>query len=322
MNESRRAVDFRSGYSSLRIACSKSEDMITRAGLSGKIKPRTNCNLRPVVFSLILFTATLLLQGCTVGDAVEQIKPTDFITSPQLLHKPDRTPFDLAWSAPDINTHQYDTVVINPVRTDKINSDQWIFSASTFIASREAYLDRVSKLAKYIQSNLTERFTNYSRGDLKVSAEAAPPLDLVAEEPNGELPVKPEPEPLPLEELFPGGRIVVIDVSIAEADFGDPLIYGGLLAVPFPGLANLSTAVKAPSLTLEARLTDPTNGEVLTELVDRRFPQIKIIDINRLTISSALHEIVDSFSDDLVASFYREHGERVGKRLPFSLLPW
>jgi len=100
------------------------------------------------------------------------------------------------------------------------------------------------------------------------------------------------------------------------------VLYGALQAVPIPAVANLSTAVKAPSLTVEARLVDQTTGEVVAEVIDRRFPQVKVIDINRLTVSSALHELADSFADDMVKAFYRRPGEVVGSRWAFSLLPW
>lgn len=276
-----------------------------------------------VLFAPFLALSTAaLISGCTVESAIERIDPTEFITSPNLLHKPDNTPFDLAWSAPDINAREYDTVVVNPVRTDKVNPGNWIYSASTFIVSSEGYLERVDELAKYIERDLTTKFAAYHTDDLKVLLDPDPPVETEQSASTIEQPGGAEPLGEPLSSFFPEGRTVVIDVSIAEADFGDPIIYGGLLAVPVPGVANMSTAVRAPSLTLEARLTDPQTGEVLTELVDRRFPQVKIVDINRLTVSSALHEIADSFSDDLVASFYRKHGERVGRRLPFSLLPW
>jgi hypothetical protein len=260
--------------------------------------------------------------ACTVKEAVEDLTPTPFIQKPEELHKPQYTPFDLGWISPDVANWMYDTLTVEAVKTEYVNPDNWIFSAGTLMPTRASYMRQVNELADYIQKRVSKEFENYNGGNGELSVEKGLPVEPLPQNLPKELRT-PAPPQVPIEPLEGDRkRELILDISIADANFGDPLVYGGLLAVPVPGIANLSTAVKSPSLTLEARFIDKTSGEVVMELVDRRFPQLKIVDINRLTVSSALREIVDSFASDLVKSFYRKHGEKVGKRWPFSLLPW
>jgi len=274
-------------------------------------------------FKISLVFALLTLLCCTAVQVTETVKPSPFITRPELLHKPENTPFDLAWMSSNVGvgSWQYDTLIVKAVRTDDLRTDNWLFRAGTLIPTKDAYLEKVSELAVYIQKTVYDNFENYEKKVGGLHVEKSPPLDPYPNAPTTksfELTATQEV----VDTLIPNMRTLVVEISIAEANFGDPIVYGGLLAVPVPGIANLSTAAKSPSLTLEARLVDEQSGQVITELIDRRFPQVKIIDVNRLTISSALNELADSFAEDIVASFYRKTGEKVSKRLPFSLLPW
>ena len=276
--------------------------------------------MRVILFSLgvILFIAS----GCTLKQAVEDLRPSPFITQPERLRRPEDTPFDLAWVSRDVEKWRYDSLIVESVRTDCVNSDDWIYSASSFITNRATYLTRINDLAEYIQKRTIERFKKYSDRDVDLAVIRGEP---VQELPSA-LPV-PANDPAPADSALineggPTSRALRLELSICRADFGDPLLYSGLMAVPLPGVANLSTAVKSPSLTIEARLIDESTDVVVSELMDRRFPQVKIVDVNRMTVSSALREQADSFADDLVASFYRKSGEKVGRRWPFSLVPW
>ncbi len=258
--------------------------------------------------------------GCTVKAALEPIKSTSFLSDRERLEKPRDTPFDLAWAIADIESREFDTVLIQPVRTDQINGDDWIYSASTFITSREAYLRRVNELADKIQKVLIKKFDKHEKEGLDTVVEQGIPFE------SAPVPSVIPPDPAELENLgqpvSTADRTLIIELSLSEVNFGDPLLYGGLLAVPLPGVANLSTTVKSPSLGIEARFSEQASGEIIMELSDRRFPQLKIIDANRLTVTRALHEMAKEFADDLVASLYRKEGQKIGKRFPFSLLPW
>ena len=272
--------------------------------------------------ALAVISCCAVFSGCTVKAAVENLTPTPFITSPNLLHPTELTPFDLAWAAPDITTHEYDTVVIEAVRVDMVDPENWLSSASSFLRSKDVYIEKINELAEYTQAAVAKEYENFNKDGIKVIVEKGAPIDSTPQAKQTAKIKSAAAAAEPLRDLLPRSGTLVVNISIAEANFGDPVVYGGLLAVPVPGAANLSTAVKSPSITLEARLTDQKTGEVLAELIDRRFPQAKIVDVNRLTVSSALRELVDSFADDLVASTFRKQDEKVRKRLPFSLIPW
>lgn len=259
------------------------------------------------------------VSGCTIHDAIAPVTPTPFLVHANELEKLDKLPFEKAWIAPEAAAWRYDSLVVDAVETDRVDPGDWIYSAGTFIPTRESYLDRVQELAEYIQEETSERFEEYRdkprplEVSQTVAVELVPPPPLASGTPRAFAPIEP---------LTPPSRELRLRLSISEANFGDPVLYGGLLAVPIPAIANLSTAVKAPSLTVEAKLVDGPTGRVIMEILDRRFPQIKIVDINRLTDLRAVKELADSFAEDLVEAFYLQPGERVGRRWAFSLLPW
>lgn len=286
--------------------------------------PRSACRLllRRGHLQASLFLLALL-SACTVKSALETPRPTPFLSRPELLQKPAFTPFALAWRSPEVQTYQYDVLVVQAVRTDQVDLGNWVFSTSSLIPTEAMYQQKLHALADYIQKAVTDRFEEESdehdeKGGLRevqqgVAVEKLPPAF-------------PLPSPPPanqhVETIEPPHKTLELQLSVSDANFGDPILYGGLLAAPVPGVANLSSAVKAPSLTIEAKFIDSDTGKVVAELIDRRFPPVKPVDLNRLTVSSPLHKIADGFADDLVRSFYRKPGQRVGRRLPFSLIPW
>ena len=271
------------------------------------------------LITLVLIGITVV--GCTVKDALEDITPTSFVQHPDLLRKPKNTPFSLAWVRPQIRGWQYDTLFVEAVRTDQIDLENWVLSTSVFLPTKESYQSKVLELADYIQEEISDAFDEYEKKSSELKVKKGAPVEQLPSAVPAAL-IDPDPVPPNIDPVDRPEKVLILSISIAQVDFGDPVIYGGLTAVPSPAAANLSTAVKSPSLTLEARFTDKQTGEVVAELVDRRFPQVKPLDVNRLTISSAVHELTDSFAADLVAAFYRKHGEKVGRRLPFSLIPW
>ncbi len=278
--------------------------------------------LRTTLIALSFCLSTLT--GCTVKEAIAPLEPTAFVLHPERLTKPEYTPFDLAWRSPYVAKFLYSTVHVEAVRFDFVDYTDWVFSTSSLLPTEESYREEVQQLADYIQQSLIEAFKSHSDERHSVTVLSSPPVEELPESVPRELRAPTEAARVRprVESLDAGGRTLVVQLSLSEANFGDPVVYGGLLAVPFPAIANLSTAVKSPLLTIEGRFIDQTTGEVVAELVDRRFPQVKPIDLNRLTVSSALRELADSFAHDIVRSFYRDPDEKVERRWRFSLLPW
>ncbi len=281
--------------------------------------------------SILILSALLWFTGCTLHEALEPPTATSFIQAPELLEKPKQTPFSLAWMAPGMKNNEYNRIVVAAVRSNEANPENWIYSSSALLRSKESYLDLVNELAEYIQKEVTKEFEEYPRKPISTEITSG-----IAFEPAVQnLPIQIPDERNPsLENPTDGSegtpavtdilheRTLEVRISIAQVDFGDPILYGGLFAVPIPAAANLSTAARSPSMTLEARLVDSETQQAVAELVDRRFPRIKALDLNRLTVVSAVHEMADSFAADLVASFYRKKGQKVRRRFPVTLIPW
>lgn len=272
-----------------------------------------------LIFVLFTFFA---VQGCTLKTAIETPEPTAFIMRPELLTKPKDLPFDLHWSTPKVSTWLFDTVIIKQVELEQVDENKWGFSAGTFITSKESYIESVFDLSIYLQKSIAksfiDRINNLEARDVRVLEEVPHAYY------NTSMKSVLSPDtPLPLyDPVSPGKRILLVELCLSEITFGDPLLYAGLFAVPVPGIANMSTSIRAPSMVMKARFVDQESGEVFAELVDRRFPQLKPVDLNRLVIGYALEEIADSFADDLARLFFRSRGSSIRKRSPISLLPW
>lgn len=266
----------------------------------------------------------LLLSACTVNDAAWLPQPTEFLERPERLDSPADAPFDLLWSNDGVNNWFFDKIIIQPVRTDLLDSELWYLSLGTFVPTEKQYEYRAFELSDYVQQSVAEAFLEKSEAQADRQFAIVKELPFVRVQSYTLDALSPElVEPIPLlQPLTPGHRTLVIQIAITHLTFGDPLVYAGLFAVPVPGVANLSTAVKAPSLGVEARLIDQESGGVIAEIVDRRFPQVKVIDFNRLLIARALEEQADSFAEDLAEYFYRNVGEKVPRRSPVSLIPW
>lgn len=265
----------------------------------------------------------LLFSGCTIRAAIQTPEPTAFIQSPELLERPKYTPFSLAWISQEIPNREYTTVIVSAVRSDMVDSANWINSSSTFLRSRESYVDRLHDLAEYTQSAVQKalvKFDSKPEDTMVTSGIAFEPAVAALPIPTPtSFPLEAEPR---LDSLASHENSLEIQISIAEVCFGDPVLYGGLLFVPVPAAANLSTAARSASLTLEARFIDGNSNVAVGELIDRRFPRIKAIDLNRLTVDSAVHEMADSFAEDLVRSIYRKEKQKVKGHFPFTLIPW
>lgn len=275
-----------------------------------------------ILSKTILGACCLLLPGCTLKKAAEPLKPSAFIAHPEHLKSPDNIPFSLFWETEKISSWTFDKIIVEAVRTDLINADEWLYSAGSFVPTRKVYQQRLYELADYIQTALTEELQSQGKTKRKVEIINTFPVTFIPDQLALALAKQSTTKIPQLDSLNPGGRTMLLQVSISEAVFGDPLVYAGLLAVPVPALANLSTAVKAPTLVLEAKFVDQETGEIILEIVDRRFPQVKVVDLNRLFVSSALKELADSFNEDIAELFFRHTGEAISRRSPVSLFPW
>jgi hypothetical protein len=264
----------------------------------------------------------LVIQGCTIKAAINTPEISPFISRPELLTSYPELPFDLFWSEAEVSTWLFDTIIIQQVRFDDVDENDWIFSTGTFIRSKKSYLDRVFDLSTYLHKSVAQAFRNraemLNERKLRVSEEA-PQIYYNRSLESVFFPAS----PLPLyDPVSQENRVLLVQVSLSEVTFGEPLLYAGMFAVPVPGIANMSTSIRSPSLIMKARFVDKESGQVIAELIDRRFPQLKLVDLNRMVIGYALQEIADSFADDLALLFFRQRGEAIRRRSPISLLPW
>ncbi len=147
------------------------------------------------------------------------MQPSSFIFHPEHLETPSDIPFSLYWETAKISTWTFDKIIVEAVRTDLIDTDQWLYSAGSFVPTRDVYQQRVYELADYIQMTLTDELNYQGKSKRKVEIDNTYPVTFIPDKLAVELmnlSAKPIP---PLDPVRPGGRTMLLQVSIAEAIF-------------------------------------------------------------------------------------------------------
>lgn len=239
-------------------------------------------------FSLLVLVT--LITGCAVSQRLEAPPPT-FIEDAPLAEKLDNMPFDHAWIAPDSVDKNFDSVLIMPIRYDLLPPGAWKDSQSIYLNSEEAYLKEAKVLAGYFRNQLLRE------------------LEKV---PNPRFAVVESPSPSTL----------IVSIALTQLEFSHPMTRAAALAAPLPGVDMALNAITDPHASFSARFTDPSTGELLASAADKRFPPLRIIDLNKLTITSSAREIVKQWSRELAEAIQQDRFSKVEKSWRFSLLPW
>lgn len=239
--------------------------------------------------SLLLALATLLT-GCAVSQRMEG-PPSTFIEDAPLNERLDNMPFDHSWIVPDSVERNYDSVLIVPVRYDLLPAGAWKQSSSIYLNSEEAYLHEAKVLAGYFTKQLLEELGKVPNPRFKVVSSQTP-------------------------------STLIVSIALTQLEFSHPMTRVAALAAPVPGVDMALNTITDPHASFSARFTDPTTGELIASAADKRFPPIRIIDLNKLTITSSTREIVKQWSRELAEAIQKDRFSKIEKSWRFSLLPW
>lgn len=238
----------------------------------------------------LLIVLALSWSGCA---ARERTKPLGklFLEDRDVLVADDELPFLHAWIDPNLPRGYYSKVFFRSVTTDRLPKDAWKASRSTFLISKESYLKEASALADYFKSELRKKAERYPKASFSVVNE-------------------------------PGEATLVFDIAITELEFSHPVTKAGMLLVPVPGASVAFSAVSDPHVAFAARVYDGKSGALIATLGDRKFPPVRVIDVNKLTVTSSTREIVSTWADIIAEGLNRERFVKVHDKGIFRILPW
>lgn len=229
------------------------------------------------------------LGGCTAAERVSSVNDT-FLEGSDMSAKRPNLPFDHSWVSAEVKRGNYQLVFIKPVRTDKLPPDAWKRSASYAITSKDDYDEAAARLATYFRGQLREQ---------------------IKEQPNHEF---------TLADNSTGPRTLVIEIALTELEFSHPVARAGALAAPIPGTGPALSTITDPHVAFAARITDGPTGRLVATVADRKFPPMRIVDFNKLTVESSPREVCQLWSES-IAKALDGNGKDPITEEKFSLLP-
>jgi hypothetical protein len=233
---------------------------------------------------------TTVIVGCAVSNRTAPIS-NRFLEDRDVTAVDKTLPFSHSWIEPDYPLDYYDAVYFRSVSIDKLPPDAWKDSSSLYISSKEDYLKEAGLLADYFKQQLEDKVSNYPKGEMKVVEKAGP-------------------------------KTLVFDFAFTELEFSNPVQNTGALLVPIPGSAILFSAISDPHMAFAARVTDGKTGKLVATAADRKYPPTRILDINKITVTSANRDICQIWAEIIADAVNRDAFSEVSSRGIFRLLPW
>ncbi len=250
----------------------------------------TLCNMKSYVWFLLLTVVTIVCGGCSIKERTDPVIPT-FLDGAPLESSLKQVPFKHAWIAPRDKHLSIKSVFIKPIRTDLLGKDEWKRSEGLAVTSKEEFDKSAAVLARYFRIKLL-----------------------------GELKKVPNPRFEVVE--TPDTSSLIVEIALTELVLSEPVIRAAALAVPFPGVDQALSAASDPHAAFAARFTNFNGSKLLATAADRRFPPIRIIDLNKLRVTSSAREIIAQWAHELAESIQTDELTTVPRASSFSLLPW
>lgn len=233
---------------------------------------------------------SLFASACAVKERLDP-PPRTFLEDVSFEHKMANLPFDHSWLVPDSDDRQYDSVYVAPISIERLPEDAWKRSAEIGVRSKKEYKKEAQRIATYFHERLIVELTKVKNPRLKVVTE-------------------------------PSESSLVVTIVLTELELSHPLTRAAALAAPLPGVDMALNAITDPHVAFSARLTDASSDELIATVADRRYPPLRIIDLNKLFVRSSAREIVSDWSKELAQAIQLDRLTNVDRTWGFSLLPW
>lgn len=227
--------------------------------------------MKPATLTLLTASALLALGlvSCGVEKSVTRVEPTKFLqaTGVDPSQKIARLPFEHGWRDPAVDMTKYKYIVVRPVTTAYLRSEQWAESKSPLIRNKRAYQKRCAALASHWNKSLGKAF--------------ASPLCMFYKTTDPSRP-----------------GTLVLEIALTEVRFSQTVPTAGTTPGPTEGI--LSAVTGPPFCAFESRTRDAATGKLVTTAADRRGPAIKIVPAANSTLSTPNEAICDEWSQQLM----------------------
>jgi hypothetical protein len=230
------------------------------------------------------------LTGCAIQERTLPISNT-FLEDRDITAVDDDLPFNHAWIEPGLPQNYYSKVFFRSVTIDRLAPDAFKASKSIYMTNKKEFLTEAQGIADYFKEQLNQKVQKYPKGTFVVTESA---------EEHG----------------------LVFDIAITELEFSHPVTRAGAMLVPIPATGVLFDAVSDPHLAFAARVYDGKSGKLIATLADRKFPPTRILDLNKLTVTSSAREVCGIWADIFAEGLNREQFTKVESRGIFAILPW
>ncbi len=227
------------------------------------MKNRNLASISALVTIALAVAACGLEKSATGPEATRFLKSTGVDESGRI----ERLPFEHSWRDPSMVLSKYKYIVVRPVTTAFLRTDQWEESKSPFVPDEKIYKKRCAALASYWTKSLNKQFSSPICVFYKTTDTSRP-------------------------------GTLILEVALTEVRF-DPTAPQTLgAATPTGTVTSLLTGL--PVCAFEARVRDAATGKVVSTAADRRGPDIKVIDPERKTSAAPNEEICDQWSIQLM----------------------
>jgi len=252
--------------------------------------PPVTRRLWHAIACLLIALTCISICGCSVKERTDPIT-TVFLDGAPVESTIKEIPFKHAWLAPREKPLKLTSVFVKPIRTDLLPSEEWQRSKGLAVSSREQFDKSAAVLARYFRIRMI--------GELK---RIENPRFEVADEPND--------------------SSLIVEIALTELVLSEPIIRAAALAAPLPGVDVALSAISDPHVAFAARLTNSDGSVLVATAADRRFPPVRLIDLNKLRATSSAREIIADWAQELSESIQLEEITKVSRPWAFSLLPW
>lgn len=239
-----------------------------------------------------LFTilSSLVLVACAVKERTEPVVATFLDGVPRESTVAD-IPFLHAWIAPQQSPLPYTNIYVKPVRTDLMSPEMWLRSRGLAVSSADEFKRDADVIARYFRIRLLSELksTNLQRF-------------VVVDNPDD--------------------KSLILEIAITELVLSEPLVRAAALAVPFPGVDLALSTITDPHVSFAARFTSPDGKQLFATAADRRFPPVRLIDLNKLRARSSAREIIAHWARQLAQAIQLDEFKKVEGNTWFALLPW
>ncbi len=233
-------------------------------------------------------TLALALSSCGLQKSATRTEPTRFLktTGTDISQRVARLPFEHSWRDPKVDMTKYKYIVVRPITTAFLRSEQWEESKSAAIPSKSAYLKRCKALARYWEKSLNKALSSPLCMFYRTSDTSKP-------------------------------GTLVFEVALTEVRFDRPT---GRADAPMAAAGSIVSAVTGPpTCAFEARSRDAATGKLVSTAADRRGPDMKMLNSVNHSLSQPNEAICDEWSRQMMERYNIEIYPTV-KRSWFSFL--